>query len=133
MTERALALFKEEPAKLIVNRRAIAAGLAALISAPASAAVAKLQQLTNVPLAFNPADFSGSMQDGIFLPDYRHPMVRIVFNDGSTTNWHRYTCLARGPKSTGQASRPIDTHACAIETCAPDKNGSPRYTQLAIG
>jgi len=133
MTNRELCLFKDEPAKLIVNRRAIAAGLAALISAPAAAVAAKLEGLTNVPLTFNPADFIDHMRDGIFLPDYRKPMVRIVFDDGSTTNWHRYECLSRGPKSTGQACRPGDTRACAIETCAPDKNGNPRYTQLAIG
>jgi hypothetical protein len=110
---------EEKPVKLIVSRRAIAAGLAALVGAPAAAA-AQLKQLTNVPLGFDPADFAGQMSDGLFLPDYRHPMVRVVFADGSTTLWHRYSGLRRG-------------NAVAIETCAPDKNGSPRYAQLAIG
>lgn len=133
MAEHLPALFREEPAKLIINRRAIAAGLAALVSAPAAAAVKKLEQLSNVPLAFDPGSFSGLMSDGLFLPDYRHPMVRVVFEDGSTTNWHRYTCLDRGPQRTGPANRPTRVMACAIETCAPDKNGNPRYSQLAIG
>lgn len=134
MTEsRAVALFKEEPAKLIINRRAIAAGLAALISAPAAAAVVKLQQLSNVPLSFDAGDFSTMMSDGLFLPDYRLPMVRVVYDDGHATRWHRMPTYDRGPHYAGSRKRPANTKACAIETCAPDKNGNPRYSQLAIG
>lgn len=120
----ALVTTTEKPAKLIVNRRAIAAGLAALVATPiAGRALAKeLSQLTNVSLSFDPATFSGMMKDGLFLPDYRKPMVRVVFSDGQTTLWHRYDCLRRG-----------EATVVAIETCAPDKNGAPRFTQLSIG
>lgn len=126
-----LQLYGEKPAKLIVNRRAIAAGLAALVSAPAAGrALAKeLSQLSNVPLSFDPADFTGMMSGGLFLPDYRFPMVRLVFDNGETTGWHRYPHLTRSPFG----ERKVATRAAAIETCAPDKNGSPRYSQLAIG
>lgn len=130
-----LRLYEEPKAKLIINRRAIAAGLAALVATPAAskALERKLGALSNVPLEFDATAFSGQMRDGMFLPDYRKPMVRLVFSDGSTTLWHRYDCVTRGPKGCGQAKRPTETHAVAIETCAPDKNGMPRYTQLAIG
>lgn len=130
-----LKLYEEQKPALIVNRRAIAAGLASLVAAPIGGrALAKeLTQLSNVPLTFDASDFSGMLRDGLFLPDYRKPMVRIVFDDGSTTNWHRYDCLARGPNSVGQAKRPTNTRAAFIECCAPDKNGSPRYSQLSIG
>lgn len=128
------ALFKEEPAKLIVNRRAIAAGLAALIGAPAATA-ATLRQLSNVPLGFDESAFSGTMQDGLFLPDYRCPMARLLFDDGHATGWCRWL-----PNHTRRAGTSYngyvpkhDTRAVAIECCTPDKNGAPRYTQLAIG
>lgn len=128
-------LYKDEPAKLIVNRRAIAAGLAALIGAP-TAAIAQLKQLSNVPLSFDPSDFTGQMRDGLFLPDYRLPMARIVFDDGGTSCWHRWPCMERraGVSYSGGLHQPArHTTAVAIECCAPDKNGSPRYSQLAIG
>lgn len=111
----------EKPAQLIVNRRAIAAGLAALIGAP-TAAVAQLKQLSNIPVTLDPGEFAQMGRDGLFFPDYRKPMVRIVFSDGQMTLWHRYDCLRRG-----------EHRAAAIEICAPDKNGMPRYAQLAIG
>lgn len=128
-------LFQEEVPTLIINRRAIAAGLAALVAAPAAASVRKLGQLSNVPLTFDAAGFSGVMSDGLFLPDYRHPMARIVFDDGGTTAWHRWTVAVRQPGisySSGLHKPARQTSAIAIETCAPDKNGNPRYTQLAI-
>ena len=133
------ALFKEEPAKLILNRRAIAAGLAALVGAPATAAAATLNQLSNVPLSFDPSEFVGVMHDGLFLPDYRDPMARIVYDDGGTTRWMRWQLpngMVRrdnGSYSGGAHKTTRDTRAIAIECCAPDKNGAPRYTQLAIG
>lgn len=123
-----------EPITLIVNRRAIAAGLAALVSAPAAAAQV-LRQLQNVPLEFDTANFAGMMKDGLFLPDYRFPMSRLVFDDGGTTSWNRYTSGPRqaGVSYSGGLHNPArETHAVAIETCAPDKNGMPRYAQLAI-
>jgi hypothetical protein len=134
--QRGLSFFKEEPARLIVNRRTIAAGLAALVSAPAAAAAGKLAQLTNVPLTFDPGDFTGLMSDGIFLPDYRNPRARILFDDGGTTRWMRWDCRPRKTGvsySSGLHVPARDTVPVAIETCAPDKNGNPRYAQLAIG
>lgn len=121
-------LFNEETPKLIVNRRAIAAGIAALIGGGAAPAMAKLQQLANVPLTIDPGDIAQfAATDGLFLPNYRKPMVRIIFGNSSTTQWHRYDCGGtRG--YDGEWHR-----AVAIETCAPDKNGNPRYAQLAIG
>lgn len=123
--------------KLIVNRRAIAAGLAALLGTP-TATFAALQKLTNVPLGFDPSDFTGKMNNGLFLPDYRLPMVRLVFDDGTTTLWHKYTCVRRTKgmrawNGNNFAECTCDTSAVAIETCAPDKNGNPRFTQLAVG
>ena len=117
------ALFREEPAKLILNRRAIAAGLAALMGGTVTASAKTLSQLSNIPLSFDIGEFKKMTSDGVFLPDYRKPMVRVVFEDGQTTLWHRYDCLHRG---TGN-------RAAAIEICAPDKNGMPRYSQLSIG
>jgi hypothetical protein len=132
-------MFREEPAKLIINRRAIAAGLAALVAAPMGARGA-LAKLKNVPLEFDAGAFAGQMQNGLFLADYRFPKVRLVFENGDTTRWHqyggtisqwnheeeRYEAITRGPSRPGN-------RAVAIETCAPDKNGMPRYAQLAIG
>lgn len=132
------ALFKEEPAKLIVNRRAIAAGLAALIGAPVAAAKT-LEQLSNVPLTFDAGAFSGMMEGGLFLPDYRWPMCRLVFSDGSHTAWNAYH--GHSPGSTKKVAyttgagmtRSAGSTPAFIEVCCPDKNGAPRYTQLAIG
>jgi hypothetical protein len=121
-------MLNEEPKKLIVSRRAIAAGLAALVGGTPS--VAALERLSNVPLTFDPSEFSGEMRDGLFLPDYRYPMCRIVFADGSTTGWNRYTMAGKKCHS-GNVDRWMNPKA--IEVCAPDKNGMPRYTQLAIG
>lgn len=117
------ALFKEEPAKLIVNRRAIAAGLASLMALPVTAkALAKdLDQLANIPLTTDLSDFAHVMRDGLFRPDYRKPMVRIVFENGEHTCWHRYVCRRRG-----------EWKHKFIEVCAPDKNGMPRFAQLEI-
>lgn len=133
------ALFKEEPAKLILNRRAIAAGLASLVAAPLGgrALADQLGRLTNIPLSFDASDFAGEMRDGLFLPDYRYPMARIVFDDGGTTRWMRWPgngfrqCGVSYSKGTHIPKR--NTKAVAIECCAPDKHGSPRYAQLAIG
>jgi hypothetical protein len=130
--------YRERPAKLILNRRHIAAGLAALLGVPATAAadaMDKLAPMTRMPLNFDADEFTSMTRNGVFLPDYRHPMVRVVFDTGQTTAWHRYNNLAYGKRSDGtpRSLRPNATCPVAIETCAPDKNGMPRYASLNIG
>lgn len=100
-----------------------------------AAGVAPLRQISNVPLGFDATAFAGEMRDGLFLPDYRFPMGRIVFDDGGTSAWHRWPCMQRsgGISYSGGTHRPTRrTVAIAVEVCAPDKNGNPRYAQLAI-
>lgn len=129
-----MSLFNETPAKLILNRRAIATGIAALLGAPAVTA-ATLKQLSNVPLGFDADAFSGMMNGDLFLPDYRAPMVRLLFDDGSATGWHRYNPGHTRKKGVSYGGH-VPTHntkAVALECCAPDNNGAPRYMQLAIG
>lgn len=130
-------MFEEKPAKLIVNRRAIAAGIAALIGAPMAAKEA-LAQLSNVPLSLDTSTMHGMMRDGLFLPDYRWPMCRLVFSDGSYTAWNAYQGHGAGSKkaayTTGAGvTRTAGSTPACIEVCCPDRNGMPRYTQLAIG
>lgn len=120
---------KDQEVKLLVNRRAIAAGMAVLVAGPGVATTArKIAQLSNVPLTFDPADFNMMMQDGLFLPDYRHPMARIVFSNGTATKWHRWMYHGNVDSVKYRWSQ-----ALAIECCSPDSNGMPRYTQLRIG
>lgn len=132
-----LKLYEEPKAKLIVNRRAIAAGLAALIATPVPgrALERKLDQLTNVPLSPDLDSFRGMWRDGVFLPNYRSPMARILFEDGSGTGWQTWLpnhTRRKGVSYNGHIPA-RDIRAVAIECCAPDKNGMPRYAQLAIG
>jgi len=120
---------REQPPKLITSRRAVAAGFMSIIATPAMGYgrdefARKLQQLTEVPLSLSPTDFTDMMTDGLFLPDYRHPMVRVGFENGTTTNWHRY------PQNYFSKTR---GNAVFIETCVPDANGAPRFAQLKIG
>ena len=71
-------------------------------------------------------DYADMMKEGLFLPDYRHPMVRIIFDDERhNTGWHRYQLhhFGKARQSTVRA----------IEVCAPDNNGAPRFAQLKIG
>lgn len=117
---------KEPEIKLITNRRQIAAGLSALVAGGGVVSVRKIAQLSNVPLTFDPADFNHMMQDGLFLPDYRHPMARIVFEDGKASAWHRWI-------NSKDSTRYKWSHKLAIECCSPDSNGMPRFTQLRIG
>lgn len=131
-------LFKEEPAKLIVNRRAIAAGIAALVAAPLSAKEA-LARLRNVPLTLDTSGMNHIMQDGLFLPDYRWPMCRVVFSDGSYTGWMVYGGHGPGARKkedyttgAGVVRKAGSTPAC-VEVCVPDGNGMPRYSQTPIG
>lgn len=132
------ALFKEEPPKLIVNRRAIAAGLAALVAAPISAKEV-LAQLRNVPLSLDTSGMPGMMKDGMFLPDHRWPMARLVFSDGSYTGWMVYGGHGAGAKKAqdyttgaGMVRKAGSTPVC-VEVCVPDKHGMPRWSQTPIG
>lgn len=132
-----LKLFEEDAPKLIINRRAIAAGLASLVAAPfgGRALANELKQLSNIPLSFNPDDFAMQMRDGIFLPDYRAPMARLLFDDGGATGWQRWlpNHTRKGGIKYGDHCPARTTKAVAIECCCPDANGNPRYSQLAIG
>ena len=123
-------MFKERIPKLIVSRRAIAMGIGSLVATPVMGRelTKQLETLENVRLTFDPSEYSDMMKDGLFLPDYRCPMVRVLFEDGQASAWHRYP--AYQPKHS--KSLPWDK-MYAIETCAPDKNGAPRYQQLKIG
>lgn len=135
MTKQNLTLRSEEPVKLIVNRRAIAAGLTALIAVPAT----ELRQLSKVPLSFNGDDLAMQMRDGLFKPDYRFPRVRLVFSDESYTAWNTYSGHSPGVGcrkeyiTGGGMTRTIGSTPSYLEVCCPDKNGMPRYAQLAIG
>ena len=124
----------DRPPKLVVSRRAIAAGFASIIATPVLGRGVddlslKLQQIADVPMTFRPEDFSDMVKDGLFMPDYRFPMCRVLFSDGTATNWHRYEHKGR---QTRPQCCPWDK-TYAIEVCAPDSNGAPRYAQLKIG
>lgn len=114
---------KEPEVKLITKRTAIAAGMSALMAGGGVVSVRKIAQLSNVPLTFDPADFNMMMRDGLFLPEYRFPMARIVCENEST-GWHHFPL---------QYFRRERGRAVAIECCSPDSNGMPRFTQLRIG
>lgn len=117
---------KEPEVKLITSRRAVAAGLSALVAGGGAISVRKIAQLSNVPLTFDPADFNMMMRDGLFLPEYRHPMARIVFSDGTASGWMQWNY-------TRDSTKLAWSKRLAIECCAPDSNGMPRFTQLRIG
>lgn len=115
---------REETPKLITSRRAVAVGFLSIIATPAmgygrDGFARKLQQMTEVPLTLSPMDFTDMMRDGLFLPDYRRPMCRLMYGDETTSSWYRY-----------ERTR---NNAVAIEICAPDGNGAPRFAQLKIG
>ena len=124
----------DRPPKLVVSRRAIAAGFASIIATPVLGRGAddlgmKLRQIADVPMTFNPQDFTDMMRDGLFMPDYRFPMCRVLFSDGTATHWHRYTHVGKKTHHQGKDWSKL----YAIETCVPDANGAPRYAQLKIG
>lgn len=124
-----LKLWEDKPVKLITSRRAVAAGIAALIGAP-TVAVSQLKELSDFKLGFDPVNFKDFLtSDGICKPDYRYPMVRICFANGTFTQWHRYNLCGRHPPSSHSKRWDL---AKAIEICCADKNGFPRYAQLEI-
>lgn len=143
MMKHLVSLDEDRPA-LVINRRAVANGLAALLGMSTTGAAQALSALTNIPTDFSPSDFVGQMQDGLFLPDYRIPMVRAIYDDGTTTNWNRYGThrLVKHPDGRNRLvavpygkshQHPNATRLVAMELCCPDSNGNPRYAQLSIG
>lgn len=116
---------RDQAPKLITSRRAVAAGFMSIIATPALGYgrddfAKKLEQLTDVPMTLSPMDFTDMMREGLFMPDYRHPMCRQVYADGTVTRWYHY--------QPNRIKQPV-----ALEICAPDSNGAPRFAQLKIG
>ena len=120
-------IYRKKRAQLITSRRAIMAGFGAIVASPAYPRdyLPKLERLSDVPLTVNPADYSDFMRDGLFLPDYRFPQCRMLFNDGTSTGWFQY-------RTEKKSSRYAWDRMQAIEVCAPDSNGAPRFAQLKI-
>lgn len=56
-----------------------------------------------------------------------HPGCRLVFADGSTYNWHHYTCLGRQVR--GSEDR---TFAVAIEVCVTDAKGRRTVNTIPV-
>lgn len=120
-------IFRKKRAQLITSRRAIMAGFGAIVATPAysQALTQKLDKLSDVPLTVDPADYSDFVRDGLFLPDYRFPQCRMLFTDGSHTGWFQY-------RPQKKSHRYAWDRMHAIEVCAPDSNGAPRFAQLKI-
>jgi hypothetical protein len=124
----------KKPAKLITSRRAIAAGIASLLGVPVASA-AGLDALAKVPLTLDPNNLGNVVeQNGLWLNDYRFPMSRLIYEDGTSTAWHKYIqCMTKSPSAARKESKQggrAGARAVSIEICAPDRNGMPRYTQL---
>lgn len=123
-------MFNEDkPAKLIVSRRAIAAGIAGLLGGvvPAEA----IQRLTNIPLTVSPNDFADFMGDGLVVPKHSCPMTRLLFEGGDSTLWMVYSGWAgRGRPRKG--SHNYD-QCIAMEVAIPGPLGTPVYHQFKLG
>ena len=124
--------IEKKPAKLITGRRAIAAGLASLLGVPVAAA-AGFDSLNKIPLTLDPNDFGKVVeQNGILQADYRYPMSRLVYEDGTSTGWYLYEQCMRKSSAAAKKGGQAGSRAVALEICAPDRNGMPRYTQLTL-
>jgi hypothetical protein len=117
--------------KLIVSRRAIAAGITALIGGTATAQA--ICRATDIPLTVNPEDFSDFMGDGLIRPKHMHPRGRIVFNDGTFTGWHEWSGCWRHPDGRWNKNTRYDYgKAVALEISMPGPLGTPLYQHLKI-